>query len=87
MKKKRVKIEESRSQLPIVRLMGRYLSSPTDPKKEAERWCVRNQELFHAEYIIVLGAGSGYHLMELVKRWPNKKVLVIEPFKIECAFS
>ncbi|MEZ4872441.1 MAG: hypothetical protein R2827_09410 [Bdellovibrionales bacterium] len=80
-KKKKVTFENSKKGLPILRLKGRYLSSPTDPEKEAAKWCVRNEELFYAEYIIVLGAGSGYHLMELVKRWPSRKILVIEPHR------
>ncbi|MBC86545.1 MAG: hypothetical protein CL677_05135 [Bdellovibrionaceae bacterium] len=81
MKKRRVQIENSKSGLPILRLMGRFISSPTDPQREAEKWYIRNQDLFHADTIIVLGAGSGYHIMELIRRRPEKKVLVIEPFK------
>lgn len=58
---------------------GRALCSRVDPTKEAQAWVEHHaQDIVSAQIVIVMGLGCGYHLAELLKRFPIKKILVLE---------
>lgn len=63
-----------------VNVGGKYffLHSPYNPVKEAKNW-VSKLDLRGVDTIAVLGIGVGYHLDELIKEFPNKNKVVIEP--------
>lgn len=64
----------------IFRWKGRSLCSQIHPRNEAFNWVEKQtlQQLDRARSFIVLGAGCGFHLVELYRRYPSKKILVIE---------
>lgn len=55
-----------------------YLHSNYDPFKEADRW-IKTLNVKVADTIIILGAGVGYHLDRIVKEYPHKNKIIIEP--------
>lgn len=64
------------------RLNGMTLSSTVDPIQEAINW-VESHELLikSAPHLIILGVGSGHHIVQLKKAYPQKKIIVIEAHK------
>lgn len=64
------------------RLNGMTLSSTIDPVQEAIGWVEHNELLIKsAPHLILLGAGSGHHIVQLKKAYPQKKLIVIEAHK------
>ena len=62
----------------VVRHQGRLLASGVDPQAEAVEWVQRRLAFLQkVKTIFVLGAGSGYHIAELVKM-TAAKIMVIE---------
>lgn len=71
----------------VVKWNGRLLSSVHFPQKEATSWVQSAiQNVGEVQSYFVLGAGSGYHLKELTKRCPDKKIFCIERNKDLIAF-
>ena len=79
---KRVVCENTKSNLINFKINndGRYffLHSSYDPVKEAKNW-VSRLDLKGVDTIAVLGVGVGYHLDELIKSFPIKNKVIIEP--------
>jgi len=64
------------------RFNGMTLSSTVDPVQEANGWVEHNELLIKsAPHIIILGVGSGHHIVQLKKAYPQKKIIVIEAHK------
>lgn len=62
----------------IFDFQGRQLASHHDPRGEGKIWAERRlSEGLHAEHLIVLGLGCGYHVQALGSL-TNKKIFVIE---------
>lgn len=58
---------------------GKFLASRIDPRAEAVRWCEKYEaELKGLRSVIILGAGAGYHLSYLKKKFPHLNVICIE---------
>jgi hypothetical protein len=50
-----------------------------DPEKEARQWVEGSSEAIQvAQVVMVLGLGCGYHVVQLARQYPQKKVVVIE---------
>lgn len=74
-----VQREISKSGVPILTASGRLLCSRVDPMKEAQRWVASHRQVIETvPSILVLGIGSGFHVAELCRQFPGKKILVIE---------
>ncbi|OAT80378.1 hypothetical protein A6M21_13500 [Desulfotomaculum copahuensis] len=74
----------SRAGLPTIKANadGReiWLHSPYDPVREAERWA-SGVTLDDRHVPVVVGLGLGYHVAELARRFPHRKMLVLEPVR------
>jgi hypothetical protein len=70
----------SKSGAPIIRREGRYLASSYDPESEAKIWCrsVAAETLPNTHAFVVLGCGSGYHVVELSRQFPHSIVIAID---------
>ncbi len=63
----------------VIRWHGRLLASRVDPVGEAREWFLRRLPFTSkVKSIFVLGAGAGFHIVELCKR-TSAQILVIEP--------
>lgn len=63
----------------VYKIDGRLTASRVDPVKEALRWLeIHRLEIERSERIVVLGCGSGHHLAEMAKSYPNKRQLVLD---------
>ena len=69
-----ISIEATRSGHSVLRKNGRLLGSSIDPMREAVQW---TEKVSAKNQVVVLGLGTGYHVVELMKR-PGAKVLTIE---------
>lgn len=57
-----------------------YLHSRYNPIEEAVRWCDSlESNIFDTEDLFVYGMGLGYHIEELMKRYPHKRFYIYEP--------
>ncbi|MFZ5353320.1 MAG: motility associated factor glycosyltransferase family protein, partial [Bacillota bacterium] len=56
------------------------LHSAYDPNKEAEKW-IEKYDLKYKDSLAILGVGAGYHIEALVRKYPNKNKIIIEPNK------
>jgi hypothetical protein len=62
----------------VLRLEGRWLASSVNPQAEARDWLSRRREfLDKVKCVFVLGAGAGYHLLELAQH-TSAHIVVIE---------
>ena len=63
----------------VLSWQGHLLCSKYNPIAEAQSW-VKSVEpqILNKKHIIVLGLGAGYHVFELSKLFPHKKIIVIE---------
>lgn len=69
----------SRSGDRILRINSTYLCSRVDPRKEARVWVeAQHIQSMTGFGLIVLGAGAGYHLAELRRRFPLLRVTIFE---------
>ncbi|MBC7104862.1 MAG: hypothetical protein H5T97_02890, partial [Firmicutes bacterium] len=81
---KEVEVRESRAGLPtlVVRTSGRTVSlhGEYDPREPARMWAgeVRAPE---RGVLVVLGVGLGYHVEELAARFPQARILAVEPVR------
>ena len=77
-----IKHDTSKNNSPIFTWEDRYLCSRVDPQKEAQEWLTsRSEQINSSKYIVVLGLGCGYHILQLINNFPTKKILVIETEK------
>ena len=64
------------------RFNGVTLSSTVDPLQEALGWVTQSEaQIKSAPHLLVLGIGSGHHIVQLKKMYPQKKIVVIDPHK------
>lgn len=74
-----IEIDYSRTGLPILKSAGRHLNSSYDPIHEAQRWLVPLlPKLKNFDHIVILGMGSVYHCLALLKAVPQKSLYIIE---------
>ncbi len=63
----------------VYRIDGRLTASRVNPTKEAKQWIeIHRSEIERTDRIIVLGCGSGHHLVALAEAYPNKRQLVLD---------
>ena len=64
---------------PTLKWDGKFLASSVDPRSEGIRWATKNcAQFFGLKSAIVVGAGAGYHLIELKRQCPHLEVIGIE---------
>lgn len=74
-----IKVELAKNGLAILKKNGKLLASSVDPIREAASWVARVCEKSKPnEIMIVLGLGSGYHVVELMKCRPVDSFIIIE---------
>lgn len=72
-------IELTPSGHKVLRHSGRLLASAVDPIGEAKSWVDSIEPSIRAfPQVVILGAGCGYHAVELKKRNPQRHVYVID---------
>ncbi|MCB9024991.1 MAG: hypothetical protein H6625_01630 [Bdellovibrionaceae bacterium] len=77
-----LKVLKSKNHSSIFTWDDKYLCSRVNPQKEATDWLkLYKEQINTCKNIIVLGLGCGYHILELTKVFPNKKIIVIETQK------
>lgn len=80
---KDVQVEPSRKDVPTLKMNvdGKvyYIHSKYDPQTEAERLISGLEDLDMYNHILLIGVGFGYHLQELLKKYPNMKFSIYEP--------
>lgn len=73
-----IEVVTARNGCKVLRYEGRLLSSAIDPSAEAEEWLKRRSTMLaRVKNVLVIGAGSGYHIEE-VCRHTSAQVIVIE---------
>jgi len=58
---------------------NKYIHSRYNPEKEAIRWVEGLDIKEENDCIFIIGLGLGYYLDCLVKKYPDKKIIIIEP--------
>ncbi|MCY6370414.1 motility associated factor glycosyltransferase family protein [Clostridium ganghwense] len=77
--KKLPKIVESKNGMPNLMLnSGEWIHSTYNPEKEAVRW-IEGFDVEDQDTILVIGLGLGYYLDNLIEKYSNKKLIIIEP--------
>lgn len=62
----------------VFRLNGKMLSSKVDPRKEAAQWILQTHLLAKSsKTIVMIGIGSGYHLIALREKYPHAQIIAI----------
>lgn len=78
-----VQVEPSRNGVSTLKINAEgkthYIHSKYDPQIEAERLIAGIGDLNTYDHVLLIGIGLGYHLEELLKKYPNMKVSVYEP--------
>ncbi len=73
--------EATKTEIPTLKINTEkgsfYLHSKYDPLKEAGN-LIKNFKADEHDIIVILGLGLGYHLFELVKKYPDNLFMVIE---------
>ncbi len=73
-----VEFDRAKNGKTVVKVQGRFLSSSFDPEREAVRWCETVMSTGPTDLCcVVLGLGSGYHIVELQNR-VRKPVVAID---------
>lgn len=79
----KIEILESKQGSPTLQaLIGErpmFLHSKYDPTQEAERIVDSLNDIEEYDHIFFYGLGLGYHVGELLKKYPSKKYSIIEP--------
>ncbi|MEQ1875772.1 MAG: hypothetical protein ABL958_03940 [Bdellovibrionia bacterium] len=71
--------ELNRAGVSVPRWNGCLLASRTDPVREARGWAERFGPLVRGvRSIFVLGIGGGFHIRELAKQNPRKKIVAVD---------
>ena len=55
-----------------------FIHSSYNPAKEADNWCSHIAEQ-NVEVFVLWGLGLGYHLDQLKEKYPERRIVVIEP--------
>lgn len=67
----------------IFRLNGKMLSSKVDPRKEASQWIEQTELLAkYSKTIVMIGVGSGYHLISLKEKYPHAHIIAISSSQV-----
>jgi len=56
-----------------------YLHSKYSPKKEAEQWVERFEDIDNYKHVFFYGIGLGYHIEAFLKKYPTKNYYLYEP--------
>ncbi|MBU1486624.1 DUF115 domain-containing protein [bacterium] len=72
----KIELIPTKEEVPTLKIEGVFLHSKYSPKKEAGR-LIQGLSFAKAGPVIVLGAGLGYHLTEVLKRVENDSLLII----------
>ncbi len=60
---------------------GKFIHSRYNPIVEASRWVEGLNIKEEEDSIFIIGLGLGYYLEFLLERYPNKKIIIVEPSK------
>ncbi|MFJ8257654.1 motility associated factor glycosyltransferase family protein [Peribacillus asahii] len=78
-----VQVELSRKGVPTLKInmdgKTHYIHSKYDPQMEAERLITGINDLNEYNHVLLIGIGLGYHLEELLKKYPDMKFSIYEP--------
>jgi hypothetical protein len=78
-----IEILSSREGGQVIKYKGKHLSSPTSPLSAAKKWLIDAEALVFNnlqdyDVAFVVGAGSGYEIAELCRKYPKLEVVVID---------
>lgn len=80
-----VEVEASRKGEPTVKIFSDgkplYIHSKYDPKSEADKLVGKLENLKKYNHILFIGTGLGYHIQELLSRYPEMNYSIYEPNK------
>ena len=77
-----IEVVQARSGDEFYVFEGKPLASRNDPQSESQRWCESYaQRIRGCKSVFVLGVGSGFHLIELIKCYPSLPIYVLDPRK------
>jgi hypothetical protein len=75
----RIEIHSSKKGPLTMKMNGNYLYSYYDPMKDVERF-IDSQMDEEADIYCLFSFGLGYHVQHLLRKEPNKRIVVIEPY-------
>ncbi len=76
--------ELSKTGLPVpIFKSGKPMHSKYNPEKESESFV---QNIEKADFFVVLGIGSGFHIQKIAENFPNSKIIGIEGFDEDIEF-
>ncbi|MEC1377398.1 DUF115 domain-containing protein [Heyndrickxia oleronia] len=58
-----------------------YLHSKYDPESEAERLIIQLKDIDKYDHVLFIGTGIGYHIKQLMNKYPGMKFSIYEPNK------
>ncbi|WP_163579000.1 motility associated factor glycosyltransferase family protein [Gracilibacillus saliphilus] len=79
-----ISLQKSKTNLPTITIEVNdhqaFLHSKYDPEKEAQRLIEANMEKIKGkEHVFIYGMGLGYHVEEIIRRFPDISITVYEP--------
>ncbi|WP_084243363.1 motility associated factor glycosyltransferase family protein [Planomicrobium okeanokoites] len=78
-----VVIEPSKNGLPTLRMLvderNQYIHSKYDPEKEAVKLINQINDIDESKHVLFIGAGLGYHIRQLLTKFPRLTYSVYEP--------
>ncbi|WP_205601853.1 motility associated factor glycosyltransferase family protein [Gracilibacillus thailandensis] len=79
-----ISLQKSKTNLPTITIdvHGRqaFLHSKYDPEKEAQRFIEANiEKIREKKHVFIYGMGLGYHIEEIIRRFPDISITVYEP--------
>lgn len=76
-------IEQSKKGVPTIKLVidgrAQYVHSKYDPEKEAEKLVDQIEGVEGYTHILFIGVGLGYHIKEILSRYPEMSFSIFEP--------
>ncbi|MFX3636803.1 MAG: 6-hydroxymethylpterin diphosphokinase MptE-like protein [Candidatus Pristimantibacillus sp.] len=81
----RYQIIHTRSNYPTLEIQEAdkasvFMHSKYDPVYEAEQWLDKSEnQIGDASHILVFGMGLGYHIEAIIRKYPERKLYIIEP--------
>ncbi|MFC4322497.1 motility associated factor glycosyltransferase family protein [Litchfieldia salsa] len=80
---KSVVVEKTKNNCLTLKIMvdgnSRYIHSKYDPLKEADRLINQLSNLDQYNHVLFIGVGLGYHITELIDKYPNMYFSIYEP--------
>ncbi len=73
-----MEIERARTGARVIRWQGRLLASRIDPVGESELWVAEDIRCASKKPLVVVGLGSGYHVLAVAKMRPDVPTVVVE---------